>query len=156
MSPLVRSLLQTGTSPIQLILRLGLGVVILPHGLQKVFGWFGGYGFAGTMHFFTDNMGLPWLLGLAAVLAESLGAGLLLAGLATRLAAAAIGITMVVAMLTTHVRHGFFMNWFGTQAGEGVEYFLLAIAVAAALVTTGGGLLSVDRLLAERRGARAS
>lgn len=142
------ALIRTGDSIVPFVLRLGLGVVIVPHGLQKTFGWFGGFGFVGTMDFFTQGMGIPWVLGLAAILAESAGAILLLLGALTRPAALAIGTTMSVAMLTTHVQHGFFMNWFGEQSGEGVEFFVLAIALAAGLTMSGGGRLSVDRALA--------
>ena len=143
-------LLRTRDSAALSVARVGLALVILPHGLQKTLGWFGGFGFTGTMDFFTDTMGFPYLLGLAAVGTESLGALLLLAGLATRFWAAMIGVTMLVAMVTVHLQHGFFMNWFGTQAGEGAEFFLLAIALASALIIGGGGLFSLDRRIACR------
>ena len=148
--PGLRSLFVTTDSQAQLVLRIGLALVILPHGLQKVFGWFGGFGLYGTMEFFTDTMGLPWLLGLAAIGAESIGAVLVVIGAATRIAAASIGVTMTTAMLMVHAEHGFFMNWFGTQSGEGVEFFLLAIALATGLVLGGGGALSIDRVLSRR------
>lgn len=156
MPQLTQTLFATRGGVAPLILRLGLAIVILPHGLQKTLGWFGGFGFTGTMDFFTRTMGIPWIFGLAAVLAESFGAALLILGLGTRLAAAAIGVTMLVAMLTTHVQNGFFMNWFGKQAGEGYEFFLLAIALATALVVMGGGKLSLDQQLTDGSGrARA-
>ncbi len=148
--PGLRSLFVTTDSQAQLVLRIGLAFVILPHGLQKVFGWFGGFGLSGTMEFFTDTIGFPWLLGLAAIGAESIGAVLVMVGAATRIAAAAIGVTMTTAMLMVHAEHGFFMNWFGTQSGEGVEFFLLAIALAAGLVLGGGGALSIDGVLSRR------
>ena len=138
-------LLHTSNSAVLPVARVGLALVILPHGLQKTLGWFGGFGFGATMDFLTGTMGIPYMLGLAAVAAESLGAILLLIGLGTRLWAAMIGVTMLVAMVTVHLQHGFFMNWFGTQAGEGAEFFLLAIALSAALVIGGGGPLSLDR-----------
>ena len=112
-------LFRTSESVVLPVLRVGLALVILPHGLQKTLGWFGGFGFRGTMDFFTGTMELPYALGLAAVTAESLGAVLVLVGLGTRLWAAMIGVTMLVAMVTVHLQHGFFMNWFGTQSGEG-------------------------------------
>ena len=99
------------------------------------------------MGFFTETMGFPWILGLAAVLTESVGAGLLVAGAGTRLMAIAIGTTMVTAAVTSHLEYGFFMNWYGTQAGEGFEFHILAVALSAALVLGGGGRLSVDHLL---------
>ncbi len=111
----------TFVDSLTLALRLTLGLVILPHGAQKLLGWFGGYGFRGTMGYFTGTLGIPYALGLLAIVAESLGALALVAGLLTRPAALGIGIVMAVAALTSHRRHGFFMNWFGTQAGEGYE-----------------------------------
>ena len=78
------------------ILRVILGVVMLPHGAQKLLGWFGGNGFSGTMHHFTENMGIPYLFALLAVLAESFGALGLIAGLFTRVAAFGIGATIGV------------------------------------------------------------
>lgn len=143
LSTLVRSSVATTDSVAPLFLRLALGAMILPHGLQKTLGWFGGYGFAGTMQYFTQSFGAPWLLALLAILAESVGGLMLLAGAGTRLAALGVGAVMAVAM-TQHWQHGFFMNWFGAQQGEGIEFFILALGIAAALVVTGGGRWSVD------------
>ncbi len=150
---LVRTLV-TDASLVGLLARLALGIVILPHGLQKVFGWFGGYGFDATMGFFTQTMGIPAPLALAAVLAESLGAMLLIAGGASRLAAAAIGITMAVAALTSHLANGFFMNWYGNQAGEGFEFHILAIGLAAVVLVSGGGRWSADGIATRRWAGR--
>lgn len=140
-----RSLLATRDDRVQTLLRVTLGAVILPHGLQKVFGWFGGYGFAGTMDFLTGGVGLPWLVAFSVILFESVGALGLIVGAAGRLWAAGIAAVMVGAVVTTHVQHGFFMNWSGAQAGEGFEYHLLALALAAALIVRGSGAFSVDR-----------
>ena len=131
-----------------LVLRFTLGLMIVPHGAQKLFGWFGGYGFAGTMGFFTDTMGIPYVFGLLAIVAEFFGGFALLAGLLTRVAAFGVGVTMLVAALAAHAQFGFFMNWSGTQPGEGVEFFLLAVGIAVALVIGGGGRYSADRALA--------
>lgn len=144
---LVRHLLATSREWTPLVLRLSLGAMIFPHGAQKLLGWFGGFGFTGTMGFFTDTMGLPYVLGLLAIVAEFFGGIALLAGALTRVAAFGVGTTMLVAALTSHVQHGFFMNWFGAQEGEGVEFFVLAVGIAAALVASGGGRYSVDRAL---------
>jgi putative oxidoreductase len=130
-----------------LVLRLTLGLMILPHGAQKLLGWFGGYGFAGTMGYFTDTLGIPYAFGLLAIIAEFFGGLALLAGLFTRPAALGVGATMLVAMLTVHARFGFFMNWSGSQQGEGIEFFLLAIGIAVALVIGGGGRYAADRAL---------
>lgn len=134
-----------------LVLRLALGAVILPHGAQKLLGWFGGYGYRGTMGYFTGTMRIPYPLGVLAILAESFGALALIVGFLTRPAALGITVVMVVAALTSHRRHGFFMNWFGNQAGEGIEFFILAVGIALVLVLAGGGALSLDALLASRR-----
>lgn len=133
------------------VLRVTLGLVIFPHGAQKLLGWFGGYGFTGTMHHFTGNMGIPYFFALLAIAAESFGALGLIVGLATRVAALGVGITIGVAAFMAHVQHGFFMNWFGKQAGEGFEYHLLVVGMALALVIRGGGKWSLDRLLSDKR-----
>jgi putative oxidoreductase len=138
--------LATDDSSASLLLRLSLGIMILPHGLQKTFGWFGGYGFEGTMGYLTNTFGAPWIFALLAILAESVGGLMLILGLGTRLAALGVGSVMAVAM-TQHWANGFFMNWFGQQKGEGIEFFILAIGIAAALVLLGGGKASIDRQL---------
>jgi putative oxidoreductase len=130
------------------VLRLGLGVAMLPHGLQKLLGLFGGAGFNASMRSFQSNFHVPAYLALAAILAESVGAAALIAGFFTRLAALGIAVDMAVAVYLVHAKVGFFMNWMGTQKGEGFEYHILAIAIAVALVIQGGGLWSVDRAIA--------
>ncbi len=130
--------------------RLALGVVMFPHGAQKMLGWYGGNGFAATMQFFTESMGIPWILAALAVAAEFFGSLGLILGLLTRVAALGIGSTMLVAILMVHAQYGFFMNWFGNQQGEGFEYHLLAIGLAVALLVRGGGALSLDRLWVSR------
>jgi putative oxidoreductase len=148
LTPLLATSSDQALAALALILRFVLGLVILPHGAQKLLGWFGGYGFKGTMAFFTQTMSFPTLLGLLAIVAEFFGPLALFVGLLTRPAAAGIGVVMLVAALTSHLRHGFFMNWFGAQQGEGFEFHLLALGIALALVLTGGGAWSVDALLA--------
>lgn len=133
-----------------LLLRLVLGCVMFPHGAQKAFGWFGGPGFEAAMAGFA-RMGIPWALGLLAVLAELLGSLGLIVGLFTRLAALGIAVNMTVAIVLVHAPMGLFMNWQGNQSGEGFEYHLLAIALALALLIRGGGSLSIDRRLAHGR-----
>ncbi len=130
-----------------LILRLSLGGVILPHGAQKLFGLFGGYGFSGTMQFFTDVIHLPWLVGFGVIVLETLGALLLIAGFGSRILAALMALLMTGIIFSVHLENGFFMNWFGNQKGEGIEYFLLAIGLAVSIVFNGAGAYSIDRLL---------
>jgi putative oxidoreductase len=146
----MKALFQTDDGWAGFILRVTLGLVMFPHGAQKLLGWFGGFGFDGTMGFFTQKMGLPWLIALLVIIGESFGSVALLAGFLTRFAAASLAVIMLGAITMVHLPNGFFMNWFGQQKGEGYEYHLLVIGVAAALLVTGGGKWSVDRELADR------
>ena len=133
------------------IARLGLGVVILPHALQKVFGWFGGGGFSATYGAFTNMMSIPGPLAFLAIVTELVCSIALIVGALTRLAALGIIAIMLGAIAYVHVPHGFFMNWTGQKAGEGFEYHLLAIALGLVCVFAGGGSASVDRALMRRR-----
>jgi putative oxidoreductase len=144
MNTFFKKIISTNQSFGGLFARLALGIMIFPHGAQKLLGWYGGYGFSGTIEFFTEKMGIPWLFALAAIIAEFFGGVALILGLGTRVASALVGVTMSVAMVTVHLRHGFFMNWFGKQSGEGIEFFILAIGLAAALLVIGGGKWSID------------
>jgi putative oxidoreductase len=143
---MLRWLLATDVSIIALVLRLTLAIVILPHGLQKVFGWFGGHGFKNTLKFFVSS-GMPAPLALLAFAAEFLGPIGLAIGFLTRVAAFGIGCVMVVAILSVHLPYGFFMNWEGSKKGEGFEYHLLALGIVISLIITGGGMWSVDHVL---------
>lgn len=128
------------------ILRLVMGVVFFAHGAQKMLGWFGGSGFHATMGFF-GHVGLPAPVAFLVICTEFFGGLGLIVGLLTRIAALGIGVEMIVAIFMIHLQNGFFMNWQGTQKGEGFEYHLLAIAVAAALLLRGAGAFSADRAL---------
>ncbi|HEY8993537.1 MAG TPA: DoxX family protein [Lacunisphaera sp.] len=145
LSSLLQSLVATGDSFAATALRLALGIMILPHGLQKSLGWFGGYGFKGSMGYLTGTVGAPWVFALLAILAESIGGLMLIAGFGTRVAALGVGVIMVVAA-AQHRSNGFFMNWTGAQKGEGYEFHLLALGMVAALLILGGGKLSLDSL----------
>ena len=129
-----------------LVMRLVLGLVFFPHGAQKVLGWFGGHGASATIQGFS-KMGFPPVVTVLVMAAEFGGSILLILGFLTRLAAIGIGALMVGAILMVHAKVGFFMNWAGTQKGEGFEYHLLAIGIALALLIKGGGAFSVDRAL---------
>jgi putative oxidoreductase len=110
-------------------------------------GWFGGYGFSATMGLFTSAMHIPAPLAFLAIAAEFFGGLGLILGLLTRIAAFGIAVTMLVAIATVHGAFGFFMNWSGTQKGEGFEYHLLVLAMTAFLMIRGGGAFSVDYAL---------
>lgn len=143
----LKSFFSTDTASWSLLfVRLALGAVILPHGMQKALGSFGGYGFEATLGFFQSS-GMPLLLGVLVILAEFVGSLGVILGLGTRFMAFSIFLTLGGAMfIGGHVQNGFFMNWFGNQPGEGMEYFILVLGSALALVFGGGGKWSVDGL----------
>ena len=143
----LRKILSTSNDFTLTILRLLVGIVFFAHGAQKMLGWFGGYGFHGTMGFFTQKMGIPAPLAFLAICAEFFGGLGLLVGLLSRIAAFGIMCNMIVAILTVHIHNGFFMNWFGNQKGEGYEYHLLAIAGLLVILIKGAGALSLDHAL---------
>jgi len=147
MTTLMKCLFQTDDNFSYWVPRVILGCVMLPHGAQKLFGWFGGFGFTNTMTYFTQTAGLPWIIAFLIIMGESLGSLGLIVGFFTRLSALGLICIMVGAIITVHIPNGFFMNWFGKQAGEGFEYHLLVIGMSIPLVISGGGKYSVDVLI---------
>jgi len=140
-------LLQTDNNYSPLAIRFAAALVLFPHGAQKALGWFNGYGFEGTMNFFTQTVHIPYPIGLLVIIIEFFGPLFLLAGFATRFWAFLIIPLMIGIIFTSHIQNGFFMNWFGNQPGEGIEFDLLYITLAISLVITGSGRFSVDRWL---------
>lgn len=143
-----RRLIATDDNSATTVLRLVLGVVFFAHGAQKLLGWFGGFGFAGTMGFFTQMLHIPAPLAVLAIAAEFFGGLGLIFGFLTRIAAFGIGVNMLLAVALIHHNFGFFMNWYGAQKGEGYEFHLLVLAIVAFLVVRGAGAFSLDHALA--------
>jgi putative oxidoreductase len=139
------------------VMRLVLGIVFFAHGAQKMLGWFGGYGFTGTMGYFTGVVHLPYILGVLAICAEFFGGISLILGVLARVGAAAVMTNMVCAILLVHLPAGLFMN-FGqavipnsnppTAALEGYEFHLIAIAACLYILINGAGAFSVDGAIA--------
>ena len=127
-----------------LITRFTIGLILFPHGAQKLLGWFGGYGFNGSMAFFTDTVHLPWIIGFIVIMIEFFGMLLLIAGVAGRVWALLTIVLMTGILVTSHLDNGFFMNWFGNQKGEGYEFDLLVIGLSVATLVNGSGKFSVD------------
>jgi len=127
-----------------LILRMTAGLIMLPHGLQKATGLFGGYGLKASMDYFVNTMKLPWIIALLVIIIECIGSFGLIVGAFSRIWAGALIVVMSGAILTTNFKNGLFMNWYGTQAGEGYEYHLLFIGICLCILITGGGKFSVD------------
>jgi putative oxidoreductase len=142
-----RTLIATPNDPVLGLQRLVLAGVMFPHAAQKLFGWFGGGGLQGTFGFMHGMLGLPAPVVWLAIAAEILGTLSLVLGFLGRLGALAILAVQIGAVLTVHVKNGFFMNWSGQQPGEGYEFALLAIVLAVAVLIRGSGALSVDRAL---------
>ena len=147
MKNVVNYFFQTNDSFSYWIPRIMLGCVIFPHGAQKLLGLFGGFGFTNTMNYFTQTAGLPWVIAFLIIMGESFGALGLIAGFCTRLSAFGLICIMVGAIIMVHSPNGFFMNWFGKQAGEGFEYHLLVIGTSIPLLISGGGKYSIDGLI---------
>ena len=147
---MLERLLNTPEDPVLTIVRVVLGVVMFAHGAQKMLGWFGGYGFRGTMGFFREQLKIPSVFAFLAIMAEFFGSIGLILGLFTRIAALGIAIVMLAAIFMVHLRVGFFSNWFGNQKGEGFEYHLLAIALCIVLLARGAGAFSLGHMLYQR------
>ncbi len=142
-----KKIIQTDDDCAALVLRLALGIMMFPHGAQKMLGWFGGGGFSGTMQFFSQNMGMPAVLAFLVIIIEFFGSIGLTVGFLSRIAALGVSVVMLGAVVTVHAANGFFMNWLGNQEGEGFEFHILAIGIAIAVMLKGGGAFSVDRKL---------
>ena len=133
-----------------LLARLALGITLFPHGAQKLLGWFGGYGFDGTMSFLTGTAGLPSAIALLVILIEFFGSLFLIAGFATRFAAIGIIGTFIGVVLSSHIHNGFFMNWYGQpNKGEGLEFFIMLFGLAIILLLAGGGRASLDGVISK-------
>jgi putative oxidoreductase len=144
---MVHRLFATDDSITTAILRVVLGVIFFAHGAQKMLGWFGGFGFSATMNAFTNTMNIPAPLAFLAIAAEFFGGLGLIVGFLTRIAALGVTVNMLVAVTMVHHAFGFFMNWAGTQQGEGFEFHLLVLSVTAFLILRGAGAFSVDRAI---------
>ncbi len=131
------------------VARLVLGIIFFLHGAQLTLGWFGGYGFSGTVHFFTSQLGIPAIFAVIAILAQFLGGLGLIVGLLSRIAAFGIACVMLVAVVKVHLAVGFFMNWYGAQKGEGYEYHLLVLVLCLLIMVKDAGALSIDRILSK-------
>lgn len=145
----LRAILRTENDIVATLLRLAIGIVIIPHGAQKAFGWFGGYGLDGTMGYF-ESLGIPAILGWLAIIAELGGGIALVLGFLGRVAAFGIACVMATAAMLQHIQVGFFMNWSGQLQGEGFEYHILAVAICVAIMIKGSGPMSVDARIAAR------
>ena len=140
----IKSIIKTDNALAPMILRVGIGLTLMPHGAQKLFGLFGGYGLSGTAQWM-DSIGLSPGIVMATLAgsAEFFGGLALVLGLLTRPAAALTAFTMLVAIFSVHISHGFFMS------DGGFEYAFALLVATVSLIVSGGGRLSVDQQLAK-------
>ncbi|HET7424918.1 MAG TPA: DoxX family protein [Gemmatimonadales bacterium] len=145
-------LFRTTPTPLPTLARVAVGLILFPHGAQHVLGWFGGYGFHGTLGWMTGTLGFPAVLAVLALVTEITAPVALILGLGGRIAAIGV-IGLMLGAISTHVANGFFMNWFGAlpAGSEGFEYHLLVIALAGVVVLGGSGAWSLDQLLGRER-----
>ena len=144
-----RQLIRTDDTVLALVLRLALGIVMFPHGAQKLLGWFGGRGFFGNIELF-HQLGFSTTVAVLVTIGEFFGGLGLLVGLLSRVAAGGIGVIMVGAVLTVNGQYGFFMNWAGNQTREGFEFHILAVGLVIGIMILGGGKWSIDRTFMEK------
>lgn len=138
----IKRLLATNTAWAPLALRVPAGIIFMAHGSQKLFGWFGGYGLAGTAKWMA-SVGLEpgVLMALLAGGAEFFCGLALVLGVLVRPASTVLAFTMAVAILAVHIGNGLFLT------NNGFEYALALLAVTVSLAITGGGRGSVDAAL---------
>jgi len=146
----MNKIFKTNENTAATIIRIVLGVILFPHGAQKLLGWFGGYGFDGTMGFMTGTAGLPWILAFLVIILEFFGALALIFGFATRIVSVGIIALFTGIIFTRHASNGFFKNCRGQLPGEGYEYHLLVIGMSLALLVSGAGKWSVDYALQKK------
>lgn len=151
MKHLVQKLLKTYPNIGFSIARLTLGLVIFPHGAQKLLGFFGGFGYTATMESFTTQMDLPSIVAFSIIMIEFFGSISLILGFLSRFWALALSGMFIGIIYTTQLDHGFFMNWYNNQAGEGFEYSLLVIGLALTIIVNGSGKWSLDNVISKKQ-----
>jgi putative oxidoreductase len=140
----MKKLLRSSHDTTLALMRLVLGIIFYGNGAQKLLGWFGGYGWHGTMQMFTAGLHIPAFFAGCAIFAEFFGGLFLLAGLFSRFAALAIAINMMVAILRVHFHNGLL----GGPGGEGYQFPLALLALCILIISKGGGAMSLDRAIA--------
>lgn len=143
---MIETTISTQHDYICFMLRVVAGLIILPYGLQKIFGWFpplgGGIGIEGTIADFKAKK-LPALIAWLVIIAQVFGSIGLIIGCLGRVAALGNFIIFASAIFV-HAPDGWSMNWTGRKKGEGVEYFILLLSILFVIILKGSGAWSVD------------
>jgi len=145
MTSLIQNITTTTSGLASTILRIPVGIILMAHGAQKLFGAFGGYGLEGTGQWMA-SIGLEpgYLMALLAGSAEFFGGLALIIGLLVRPASAVIAFTMLMAIFSVHISNGLFM------ANNGYEYALTLLVVTVSLVFSGAGSFSIDKAISAK------
>lgn len=144
---ILNQIFSTSDSWAATIARLTVGLIMLPHGMQKVFGLYGGEGFTKTMKRFTNDMGYPSIIAFLIIFFEFFGAVGLIVGFASRIMAFGIIILMIGAILVAHRQYGYFLNWHNTKEGEGMQFNLLMIGICIVVMILGSGKMGLDNFI---------
>lgn len=142
---LVHKVISSNAGIAPLALRIPAGIIFMAHGAQKLFGWFGGGGLAGTAQWLSA-MGIEpgLLMALLAGGTEFFGGLALILGLLIRPAALGLAFTMLMAIFNVHIANGLFMS------NNGYEFALSLLAISIALAISGAGRVSLDQWLARK------
>ncbi len=145
MKEILRKMIQSNDSFSQLALRIPIGIILIAHGAQKLFGWFGGYGLEGVGGWM-ESIGLSpgIVMAFLAGSAEFFGGLFIVLGLLTRPSAFVAGITMIVAIVVVHLEKGLFV------ANGGYEFGLALLAATVSLMISGAGAVSLDKIIEKR------
>ena len=136
-------IISTDENIASIFLRISIAVMLFPHGVQKI------TAFSDMIDILGNGYGLPGFIAVLVILIEFLAPLIIIIGAGTRLGALLIAIIMLGA-IPYHIQNGFFINWFGNQAGEGYQFHILAVGAALALAVLGGGRFSVDGMLSKK------
>ena len=144
---MIKALLQTDSDYVYTFLRIIAGIIVFPYGMQKLFGWcsapvFGPPGIKASLEQLKASK-VPKFIAWLVIIGQSFGSIALIAGLLSRIAAAGLFIIFIGALIV-HLPDGWTQNWFGSKRGEGIEYFVLLLAVLMVIVLKGSGALSMD------------
>ncbi|BFM50726.1 DoxX family protein [Marinomonas sp. THO17] len=145
MQAFIQNITRTSSGWASTILRIPVGLIMMAHGAQKLFGAFGGYGLEGTGQWMA-SIGLEpgYLMALLAGSAEFFGGLALVIGLLVRPAGIALAFTMLIAIFSVHFSHGLFMS------NNGYEYALTLLVACLSLAFSGAGALSLDKVISNK------
>lgn len=141
-----RRFINTEDTILAFVLRLSLGIVMFPHGAQKLLDWFGGASLAGYVELF-HRFGFSTTVAVLVTIGEFFGGLGLIIGLLSRVAAGGLALIMAGAVLTVNGKYGFFINWAGDKARKSYEFHILVIGLAIGIIIVGGGKWPIDSAL---------